>query len=105
MNNILLTASIGVLGIIVGAVLSGIGFLIRNKLENIRIKNEALFNLLSIWRILKFAEPSKPEIPLLTKIYLDKVNAGDIGETIATLRVKSSTTVYALIPIIVNLET
>lgn len=38
-------------------------------------------------------------------LYLDKVNVGDTGETIATIRVKTSTTVYALIPIVVDLST
>lgn len=46
---------IGVVSVIIGALLSGIGYLVKTRYEHKKLLNEALFNLLEIWYVIRIS--------------------------------------------------
>lgn len=77
MNTGIISAVIGVGGVIVGvlmgSLLSGLGHLLRAKSEAKIVINKNIFNLFQIWHIITIFE--KIEIENFTKLYIDKIRA------------------------------
>jgi hypothetical protein len=71
----ILTAIIGVIGVLfgtlVGALLSGIGHILKSRAESKKVLNQNIFNLFQIWHIISILE--KYEIDNVTNLYIDKI--------------------------------